>query len=113
MWLIWLITISFLLLIPGNSIPQAGFIVPHLDKLVHLAMFAILSFLTLSNLRSKRKFTGLKEIVMVVLFSSGIGLVLELVQELFIKGRYFDWWDVVANTIGAIIGVSLLFKKNK
>jgi VanZ family protein len=108
LWITWLITISFLLLMPGENIPNSGIDIPHLDKYLHFIMFAVLSFLfLLQKVKRKQKVT-IREKIAVCLVIVCFGLIVEIIQECFILDRHFDWWDVVANTLGTIAGVLLL-----
>ncbi len=109
LWLSWLITISFLLLMPGKHLPEADLQIPHLDKYLHFVMFAMLSFLFLLFRKSKVDSIENKEKFAIILLFSAFGIMTEFVQEFFIEGRYFDIWDVVANALGTIAGAMLLF----
>ncbi|MBU0475511.1 MAG: VanZ family protein, partial [Bacteroidetes bacterium] len=30
------------------------------------------------------------------------------VHQIFIPGRFFDWWDLVANGVGSLLGIILV-----
>ena len=94
---------------PGKHLPEADLQIPHLDKYLHFVMFAMLSYFFLLYRKCKVESIRNTEILAIILLFSSFGFLIELVQEFFVKERYFDIWDVVANTLGTISGVLLLF----
>lgn len=79
--------------------------IPQLDKLIHVISYAILAFLALLALKSKSdKNRFWFVITWVVLY----GILIECAQALANTGRYFDYFDIIANIIGSLIG-SLIF----
>lgn len=80
-----------------------------MDKLIHLIMYFILILLWGINLISF-KFSLFKILFLTIIF----GLLIETLQYLLPFGRYFDLGDIIANSVGAIIGIIiLLFYKKK
>ena len=80
-----------------------------MDKLIHLTMYFILILLWGINLISF-KFSLIKILFLTIIF----GLIIETLQYLLPFGRYFDLGDIIANSVGAIIGIIiLLFYKKK
>tara|TARA_X000000368_G_C22956748_1_gene679101 strand:- start:134 stop:382 length:249 start_codon:yes stop_codon:yes gene_type:complete len=80
-----------------------------MDKLIHLTMYCILILLWGINLISF-KFSLIKILFLTIIF----GLLIETLQYLLPFGRYFDLGDIIANSVGAIIGIIiLLFYKKK
>jgi len=88
-----------------------------LDKLFHLlshASIIILYFYPKINLQNphinnKQAFIS---IILLMLFGCGI----EVLQKYFITNRHFDWFDILANTAGDLLGLWLtkyitVFKK--
>lgn len=73
------------------------------DKVVHATLFFIFTFLLfLSELiRNPRKLIG---------FSILIGLAIEILQHISGLGRTFDWFDVLANSIGVLFAYLLISK---
>ena len=70
-----------------------------LDKIVHLCMFAGLSFL----LYWSRKAEGEPLPISAVLFSSSLAGLIEIAQSP-LRYRSGDWWDFIAGVLGAAIG---------
>lgn len=76
------------------------------DKLAHLLMYMLLSFVVLWDIQSLRISIFWKAIIALV-FSSIFGGFIEIIQEFFFYPRTGDWIDWVADCIGAIIGLLL------
>ena len=104
----WLTIICTMLLFPGKSVPGTSLF--SMDKAVHVAMFAILSLLLVIGLRKQRSFllwkTNAKRISLTI--SIVVGAVLELLQNLS-ADRTPDIYDIMANTVGAVIGLLVFF----
>jgi VanZ family protein len=101
-----LITIAFLSPVKGTI--KLDFFIP-LDKVIHVSFYLALSFLWLSYLYVSGKITEIiKTILGVIIICFIYGTVIEVIQELWVPSRGADLLDVMANTIGAILG-SFLF----
>lgn len=85
---------------------------PHIDKLAHLTMYSILSFLLLagyssrknrdlSNSRGNHKYIN----IIVFILSSIFGIIVEALQYSLTDYRSGDYLDAIANTIGVIVGI--------
>jgi len=104
--LIWLIIIIVLSGYPGKNLPKAPF--DEFDKLVHLIIYAILSFLSIMGFSKQSKSFLLSKNLQYfssILFSVFAGGLIELLQQYVFINRYGDWLDFIANSIGAVIGV--------
>jgi len=97
--LVWIIVVTYLSLSPF----------PHADKIGHFVMDAVLSFLCLNALTHKGKF----KYVIALLLSISYGILMECCQEAFNGGRHFDYFDIIANIIGALSGALLFLIKKK
>nr|MCH9660199.1 VanZ family protein [Bacteroidota bacterium] len=103
--LIWIgvgysLIITTLFLLPAKEVPEVR--VPFVDKIVHLVIFSVLTFIWLWFCESKKL---LKYIARVVLLIFVYGIIIETLQELFFETRTADVWDVLANTIGILMGL--------
>lgn len=103
--LAWVTLITILSGYPGRDLPKAPF--DEFDKLVHLIIYAILSGLLLIAFFKNQKTTPLYFWIS-ILFASSYGGIVELLQQYFFINRYGDWYDFLANTIGAILGVIII-----
>lgn len=100
------------MLLPSESFPESE--VLSYDKLAHIGVFTILSFLIARSFDRQKHSYMLKTkniqwaLTISIVYSSS----LELMQQ-FIPGRTTDMYDFAANTIGAIAGtiVFITFKK--
>jgi hypothetical protein len=108
--IIWSAFVLILLTIPIKRKTESSFFsLPHSDKLVHLILFLILSFLWHQYLVIKheniRKKNTIGLFIIVVLY----GTMLEYIQIL--TGRDFDPLDMMANSAGALTGI--IIKKSR
>jgi len=102
----WIVFIAFLTLIPGKALPQIDWNFLSLDKIIHITIFSIMTFLGCVSFRNdadlKRTFIP----VLIGLFIAILyGTFLELMQS-FIPDREFDYADLAANTGGSVVGVA-------
>ncbi len=96
--------ISILFFLPGSSLPENEWLAKiWFDKWVHIAIFIGLTYLfcsafSLTNIKTR-----------IILWSLAIlyGMAVEIVQELLIVNRSFDWGDWIADGIGGVIGLWL------
>jgi len=116
--LIWAGFIFFLTMMPGKWIPPAGFFeIFHPDKLVHMAVFAVLVVLALYGFIKQQAYQNLRAHPMIIAFvsCSVYGFLLEVMQGTLLSDRYFEWYDATANTAGCGLGLfffrSVLQKK--
>ncbi len=101
---IWLLIIFSLSLTPGNYIPKVGF--SYTDLIVHFVFYAILSTLAYFSFYQK-----INQIITFQIFfiCTLIGFVVELLQGALPIGRFFDWSDVLFNSMGATMVLFLYF----
>jgi VanZ family protein len=109
----YFIIITILFCLPGSALPKENwFNRVGFDKVVHFCFFAALLFLwrtaydkTLKNLTA-------------VLLSFGFiyGILIEIIQTKWVPNRSFDLYDIVADAVGAVMGIFVwlrVYKKNK
>lgn len=89
---------------------DGGINTKHFDKLVHIMMYAGVSFLMLASYW-KGDFNR-QSISYTFLFSVSYGFLLEILQNTSISQREFDIFDIIANMIGAMAGI-IIFKVYK
>ena len=110
-WLfaLWVAIILYLSFTPLTGWPKVGaFEKLYFDKLVHVAMYAILCFLLI---RGIFKQTGSRatvaSIIAAVVFCSAMGTAIEFLQPQLTLYRQFEIADIVADLIGALAGFCL------
>ncbi|RMF60735.1 MAG: hypothetical protein D6748_03375 [Calditrichaeota bacterium] len=77
------------------------------DKLDHLVVYAVFGFLLCRAFLYQNRFPGWRESY--ILLSIVVGILYGLSDEFhqyFVPGRYSEWMDVLADSIGIILGVS-------
>lgn len=106
--IVWGMAILVITLLPSSNIPempQWGF---SIDKIVHFAIFGILTILILKGYNKNNSTLYLKNVVLVVTFSMLYGLLLETAQN-YVPGRNFSWPDTAANGFGSIVGAMVFW----
>jgi hypothetical protein len=91
------VVIMAITLMPGRAVLDLGF--SGIDLVVHLVMFGAWGFWATMDLFT----TSWYRIV-------GFGLLLAATTEILqiaVPGRYFSWWDVLADALGVVLGVTL------
>jgi len=108
--IIWAIIILYLSASSGVKIPESLSNLNAVDKIGHIAIYAIFSVLVFYGFYgSGKKITNRLILLWVVGFSSFYGFLMELLQFTFFTGRYFEVLDIIANIIGSFLGL-LVFK---
>ena len=105
---IWTLFIFFACLIPGRDVPDVA--IPLIDKWVHFIIFGGFAFLWLATFKS----TNLKKRIMIFLMAVFTGYLVEVLQGSGItSGRSYDLMDVLADSIGGALGVSIFYFLNR
>ena len=103
-----LITVAFLYPLKGTT--SINFILPN-DKLIHFLIYLSLSFLWISySSRVANYKKTMTTIIMVMLLCFFYGIIIEIVQQLFIETRMADFLDIIANSVGTLLGVLIFLK---
>ena len=110
MWpaLLWALFILALCGLPGSAIPELSFLEwlkP--DKIVHLVLFGVLSFLLIRGFTSLdvnslwKNYPKLTSVILASIY----GIFVELLQEYFFDDRHGDVYDSIADAFGAVMGL--------
>lgn len=107
----WFIVMCILFFLPGSDLPQANWLdAIYFDKWVHIGLFAILTFLWRSAFD-----LDLNHYNWMIFFTAILyGLSVEFIQKYWIPNRSFDLFDLLADTVGSIVGLivwSVVYKK--
>ncbi len=107
--IVWAFFILTLCLLPGKDFPQTS--IWQFDKIVHFSFYAILFFLLNRSLST----TNFNAQCMLLVTCFFYGFSIECMQGAWLKDRYFDSYDAIANGAGALacLMLILLFKKLK
>lgn len=102
----YMVIIAFLSLAPPPKISTYTLSIPYFDKLAHAVMHGGFAFLFCWALQYR--FRHKLWLIYVVIISHIYGASMELGQYYMNFDRTFSWGDILANTVGAVIAVSLL-----
>lgn len=109
----WFLLMNILFFLPGSALPKEHWLANmHIDKWVHVGLFAMLIFLVCSAFN----FLLSKRLWMVLVAAIVYGFLVEVVQKLWVPNRSFDMYDVLADTVGSVLGLFVwlrVHKKNK
>jgi VanZ family protein len=90
----------------GSLLPwlPVGFGLDLGDKVMHGVAYAVLAFLSLTVFRRRR------HSLLALAATVATGPAIELVQPL--TGRAFEWFDMLANLLGIIVGLAAVYVVN-
>lgn len=103
-------------LLPSKDIPDVGFdfFIPA-DKIVHFLMYFGLSLVASFNYIYDKNgnIIILKLIIFAICIPVLYGGLIEIIQDNYFQGRSGDWYDFLADTLGAIASIpfSLWFRR--
>jgi len=111
--IVWGFLILILTLMPGNAIPRVPMWIDrlHPDKLVHLFIFMVFSFLLIKGFVKSGNPGFVRDFAMIwaLIISMFIGGATELLQGWVIPLRTADWKDFFADTFGTMVAVIALW----
>ena len=94
---------------PSPDLPDID--VPMADKWAHFVVFGVLYFLWASALKTRPAiFRATTRLILYLLF---YGIIIEVIQENFYTSRTGDLMDVVANSVGILLGLIVFNVKEK
>lgn len=106
--ILWALFILFVCGVPGEQVPEppSFFEFLYLDKLAHVFLFLVLAFLLCIGFKKQYSFRYLRSSakLSVFLISTLYGALIEGLQYLIFSDRYFENGDLLANSIGALLG---------
>jgi len=106
--IVWILIIAVLHFIPGYDLPQLDLsYIFQIDKIVHVFIFCVGVYLFATALSERQKNSFLSYLVLMFIL---YGLLLEVLQDLFLIQRSADVFDWLADIIGVFLGVWLFNK---
>ena len=111
--LFWAATILFLSSIPSHELPDFSFWkLLTFDKIAHVTLYGMFSFhIMKSCIRQYANWVIRYNAKLIAIVTAvAYGAMIELLQEFVIEDRYGDWFDLLANVVGAWLG-TVAFKK--
>jgi len=108
--LLWTIIILILCLMPKSVEPQPSWLtqIPHFDKIVHFGLYTILGFLFYL---SKHQYSKVTYLLLVLFYAIIIGGLIEIIQPFVGRSKEFN--DLLADIIGSLCGISLMFFRKR
>jgi VanZ family protein len=110
--IIWTCIVLYLSLMSGNKIPHPSWLIfPHIDKAVHFIMYFVFALVLIHDSQhySKIRLEHGQIILISVIIVIGWGGFLEILQRIPSIHRSSDFFDFLANTVGAVIA-SFLYR---
>ena len=98
---LWAGFILILSITPGNYIPPVKFELIAPDTIAHVVFYLVLVFLSLKWIKPNKFLTLILIFLICVLY----GYVIEVVQGSLIPGRFYDLYDALSNSFGALVGL--------
>jgi len=112
---IWFVLVTYLSLVSGRYLRSSWLSsIPYQDKVIHMGVYFVAAVLMMYGIGGRGGRTFLTGVVYTLIFCIMWGGMLEYLQDVMSRGRHFDIFDIIANIIGALLGVvafSLLLKK--
>ena len=108
-WLVFITSLSLFSMSKFGGV--SGWLrIPHKDKIVHFSFYFISTILGSFALRefSQKKISLNNAAVKMFLFSVVYGMIIEVLQYSITKDRHGDFYDFIANSIGAFRGLLLV-----
>lgn len=107
----WTLVIFLLMILPKSEIPNQGlFGIKHLDKLVHAILFGFFVWFWFGYLQKSSGRKGPQLSWRLLALAVAYGTAMEFVQHYF-TDRDFDIWDIVADTLGALLVTVVLVRQ--
>lgn len=107
-----IISIFLLSTLFGAKVPLPDTVPIGPDKIGHLMAYLVLTLSIGWGLLKNKKLTS-RNTWLTLVAASTYGIALEFIQFSFFPNRYFEWWDMLANLVGALIAISIIFFSNK
>lgn len=98
--------VTVIMLIPTSGVAYIN--IPQSDKFLHIGVYLILFIVWAFTIGVDPKRKVLMWVLAVLL--SIYGIVIELIQDKWIDTRTADIWDVLANSIGILLGMIVFYK---
>ena len=108
--ILYSVFITIIFLLPTKEIPKLFDAFIPIDKLVHVFIFLVLTFLWLLYVNSVLNHTKPIVLLFILVASLFYGILIEVIQELYVSSRGAEVLDVIADLLGASLG--LLFFRN-
>jgi VanZ family protein len=106
------LTILILSLLPGDKFPEIDFTLFQIDKVVHFLLYFILAILMYYSFFKIKNELVIKRVVVIIVTGVLLGTLIEVIQGTLIPNRAFDQLDILANSLGTLLGFIIIEKIN-
>ena len=102
---LWTLLISTSCLLPASSFKAFSFdTIISIDKLVHFTFYSVFFVLWSLALGLKKK----RQLFILMAVTITFGVLIEILQATMSLGRSYELDDIIANTIGSVLGLVML-----
>lgn len=106
----WTVLITVASLVSFNSVPKVN--IPGNDKVVHFLFYLV--FVVLWSLAKWQSYFKIKYDLLILVLAIIYGIIIEVLQGVLTQTREADFYDALANSLGAVVGfIGLYCVKNK
>ena len=110
--ILYTIALASVSLIRLSNIPDVG--VSYADKIYHFSAYFLLTILWFNTIFKTFKCFKNKSLILSITVSVVFGIFIEVLQDVATNSRSLDVYDILANTLGALLAATLLkLKKNR
>ena len=106
----YIIALATVSLIRLNNLPDVG--VSFGDKIFHFLAYALLTLLCFATLSLTFSMEKTRAILIAGVFAIIFGILIEVLQDTMTEFRALDVYDVLANSLGALLASVILFLIN-
>lgn len=107
----YIIALATVSLIRLNNLPDVG--VSFGDKIFHFLAYALLTLLCFATLSLTFSMEKTRAILIAGVFAIIFGILIEVLQDTMTEFRALDVYDVLANSLGALLVSVILIFKNR
>lgn len=101
------IALAILSLIRLNNLPSTG--ISFADKIFHFLAYALLTVFWFGAFLLTFNFKKRRAIFLAVISAIIFGIIIEVLQETMTDSRALDVYDILANSLGALLASVILF----
>jgi len=103
----WLVFVTFSSLSSFEGVNTSFFNIPFFDKIVHFGFYFVMVVSGMLALKEQcqNNFKLFKSLVVMLVFAITYGIIIEILQASITVSRQGDVFDVMANTLGALLGM--------
>jgi len=106
-----MVLITLLSLFSFSDVDKSRIEIPHLDKIVHFVFYFVAALLGCFFMRelTKGRMNIKKAIAIIIVLVIVYGIVIEVLQGAYTTQRSGEFYDVLANSLGAFAGAAVIY----